>query len=494
MDLDYSVPFNRHAWSDAEAFIELVDTIFASLPDKTQKALVGSSNNKGSMSVKDIMRVVLVDLYSTYKQDPKLCTGFARKHKDWVVNDRYNGQGVPRKIVDVVDALKQARYLRYEPGYSKKAGDDKNQRSRIQPTQKLKALFRLLEVKAKDLKLNHNRETILLRDKDVNEEKSLNIKYDDNHSIIRMRKVVESYNEMMLRHHVDVASLRKIPYIREHLSGEGEITKEVVRIGAEHMFTYRVFGRSDTRFRKHGRWYGGFWQQLPKKSEDLRRDIYIDGEPTDEIDFSGLHPTLLALEHGKVLQGDKYDLGRQVLDQIRMREQRSIVKELVLIAINAKSKRAAYYAYTNRHTDKPLDHTQLDKLLAAFIEKYPFLQTELCSDRGIDLMFTDSQITEAVIQRFVEQDKPILPIHDSYIVKRKDRQFLKLVMKDACNEVLGHTLPFESEFDEVVKQVSHATHFKHTDFDYYESIINKHKTKVSKLYLKRYELWKEEYN
>jgi hypothetical protein len=67
-------------------------------------------------------------------------------------------------------------------------------------------------------------------------------------------------------------------------------------------------------------------------------------------------------------------------------------------------------------------------------------------------------------------------------------------MKDACNEVLGHTLPFESEFDEVVKQVSHATHFKHTDFDYYESVINKHKTKVSKLYLKRYELWKEEYN
>ena len=207
-----------------------------------------------------------------------------------------------------------------------------------------------------------------------------------------------------------------------------------------------------------------------------------------------MHPTLLALEHGKVLQGDKYDLGRQVLDHIRMREQRSIVKELVLIAINAKYKRAAYHAYTNRHTDKPLDHAQLDQLLAAFIEKYPFLQTELCSDRGIDLMFIDSRINEAVIQRFVEQDKPILPIHDSYIVKRKDRQFLKLVMKDACNEVLGHTLPFESEFDEVEKQVSHATRFKHTDFDYYKSITNTHKTKVSKLYLKRYELWKEEYN
>jgi hypothetical protein len=109
-------------------------------------------------------------------------------------------------------------------------------------------------------------------------------------------------------------------------------------------------------------------------------------------------------------------------------------------------------------------------------------------------MYTDSQITEAVIKRFVEADKPILPIHDSYIVKQSDRNFLKLIMKDACNEVLGHTLPFESEFDEVQQHVTHAKHHKHTDYDYYESVLSKHKTKVSKLYWKRYALWKEEYS
>jgi hypothetical protein len=58
----------------------------------------------------------------------------------------------------------------------------------------------------------------------------------------------------------------------------------------------------------------------------------------------GLHPTLLALEHGKLLEGDKYDLGRPVLDTVKMSEQRNIVKELVLIAINAKSKSEAYAA------------------------------------------------------------------------------------------------------------------------------------------------------
>ena len=494
MDTDYSVPFNRHAWTDSEEMVQLVETIFTSLPAKTQQELIGRSNNKGSMGVKDILRIILADLYNTYKRDPKLCTGFARKHTDWTVKDRYNSQGIPRKIVDVVDALKKARYLRYEPGKSRKVGDDVNKRSRIQPTKNLKDLFKRLEVTSSSIINNHKRETILLCDKDAEDENTVSIQYEDTPTTMRMRKVVESYNEMMLKHHVDVASLRKPIFEREHTNEKGEVTKEVIPIGPDHMFTYRVFSRGDTKFRKHGRWYGGFWQRLPKKRVDLRRDIYIDGEPTDEIDFSGLHPTLLALEHGKLLEGDKYDLGRQVLERIPYSQQRNIVKELVLIAINAKSKKAAYAAYNGQNKDKTLAHAELDQLLAAFIEKYPFLQGELCSDKGIDLMYTDSQITEAVIKRFVEADKPILPIHDSYIVKQSDRNFLKLIMKDACNEVLGHTLPFDSEFDEVQQHVIHATHYKHTDYDYYESVLSKHTTKVSKLYWKRYALWKEEYS
>ena len=60
LDPDHSVPFNVNAWSDSESVIELVDTLYASLPQKTLTSLVGTSKNKGSMSIKDIMRVVLV--------------------------------------------------------------------------------------------------------------------------------------------------------------------------------------------------------------------------------------------------------------------------------------------------------------------------------------------------------------------------------------------------------------------------------------------------
>ena len=488
LDPDHSVPFNVHAWSDSESVIELVDTLYASLPQKTLTSLVGTSNNKGSMSIKDIMRVVLVDQYSTFLEDPKLCTGFPRRNSDWVVSSRYNGQGIPRKIREVVDALVKHRYLRMIGGESTKSGGSQDIRSRIQPTKKLKDAFNKLVPEEVDVEPHRKRETIILRDKDHNDDKSSDIKYEDTPTTMRMRKVVEDYNEMMQRHHVDVASLRKPVFVRESVDAEGQPIMQRIRIGPKHMFTYRVFSRGDTKFKTHGRWYGGFWQQLPKKSQDLRKDIYIDGEPTDEIDFSGFHPTLLALKHGKLLKGDKYDLGQQVLDDLPVPEQRRVVKELVLIAINSKTKSAAFNAYNNQNKDKPISHNELGKLLATCIHKYPFLSSELCSDKGIELMYTDSQITEAAIRIFITDEKPVLPVHGSYIVKRLDRQYLKEVMQQACNEVLGYT-PFESEFDEAMDHISHATHHKFTDQEYYSGVLKQHKTKVSKAYLKRYEDW-----
>ena len=483
-DPDYSVLFNSHAWSESDDIIQLVETVFDSLPLSTQEDLIGKSNNKGSMPVKDILRVVIVEQYSTWLTDPNLCTGFPRRASDWQVNSRYNGQGIPRKITKVVDALVSARYLRSQDGESKNAGDEKDFRSRIQPTKKLKDLFKKLDQEQIEIESYHKRETVILRD-----DNNADIPYSDSAKTLRIKSVVDTYNAMMKRHHVDVASLRKPVFIREETDHTGKPKKEVIPVGPDYMFTYRIFSRGNTRFNKHGRWYGGFWLRLPKKGPDLRKDIYIDGEPTDEVDFSGLHPTLLALKHGKYLKGDKYDLGYQLFDDVSLIEQRTMVKELVLIAINSKTLSDAFGAYNRANKGHTLKHKELEKLLAAFINKYPFLKADLCSDKGIDLMYTDSQITEAIIRRFVDDNKPILPIHDSYIVKQSDRLYLKQVMNEACNEVLGHTLSFESEFDEQSGYLAHATQYRLTDPEYYNAILNKRKTRVSKAYLTRYRLW-----
>ena len=142
----------------------------------------------------------------------------------------------------------------------------------------------------------------------------------------------------------------------------GEVETQIIHIHPSNLLTRRIFSRG--QFNKDGRWYGGFWQQLPKKGQDLRKDIYIDDEPTDEIDFSGLHPTLLALKKGHKLEGDRYDLGYQVCSTIPLSKQRDIVKRLVLIAINAKSRQKAFGAYnSNNEPVKARDLASKDDLL-----------------------------------------------------------------------------------------------------------------------------------
>ena len=104
LDPDHSVPFNVHAWSDSESIIALVDTVYASLPQKTLTKLVGTSNNTGSMSVKDIMRVVLVYQYSTWccqTNEPKHQYSFDEFFYE-VTNERHSVRAASRLSLNVL--------------------------------------------------------------------------------------------------------------------------------------------------------------------------------------------------------------------------------------------------------------------------------------------------------------------------------------------------------------------------------------------------------
>ena len=66
----------------------------------------------------------------------------------------------------------------------------------------------------------------------------------------------------------------------------------------------RIFARG--RMDRGGRFYGGWWQTIPK---DDRRFITINGRPTVEVDFSEIHPTMLYLLDGQSAPESIYDLG-----------------------------------------------------------------------------------------------------------------------------------------------------------------------------------------
>jgi hypothetical protein len=197
MNPNFSRLFNRHAWSDDPAFDDVVEAVFVSLSIDSKEKLIGKSNNKGSVSPQTILKVVLVDQYLSYKQNPKLCTAFSRKINSWIVSSQYNGLDIPRKIIDVVNALIEAEYLTNEYGYFYKKGDPSNKTSRIQHTEKLRTLFDAIDVSPSSVDPHHKEETIILRDKDDPEdEKAKDVEYKklglETPQVSEMRKEVEA--------------------------------------------------------------------------------------------------------------------------------------------------------------------------------------------------------------------------------------------------------------------------------------------------------------
>ena len=65
-------------------------------------------------------------------------------------------------------------------------------------------------------------------------------------------------------------------------------TDKFVLIAQSQKYIYRLY--NDFAIHSGGRFYGPFWQRMSKHD---RYRIFIDDEPTTELDYSGMHINLL---------------------------------------------------------------------------------------------------------------------------------------------------------------------------------------------------------
>jgi len=484
MKRDHSRLFNVHAWSEHKAVKELVNKIFASFSPEDQEKLVPTSNNKGKSDPLKQLRTIMADLYVGWKTDPSLCTSVSRDNNRYKPNSRYNALHIPKRITEIFDALYENAYVDLIKGAYNHENPSLSRNTRYRPTGLLRSLFKDINLNVNEINLHQDRECIVLRDKSPDGSKTYELEYEDTEQICSMRAEVQAYNILMSKHYVDVAKLEYPFIVREMQPKRGSAYKSLIPIDQSQKFTRRIFSRGNWKL--NGRWNGGFWQNLPKH---MRREILIDGEPTDEIDYSGLHPTLLALEAGYRLTGDRYDLKKQICADIPLSEQRKVVKQLILIAINAKDRDTAFKAF--QRDNNVYNKETLEKLLNAFIDKHPYLDDSLCSDQGIRLMNVDSNITTHIINQFVSLDIPILPIHDSYIVKTKDRELLKSAMSVACIEIVGTDIEAEARSTQETEYLKYATTWRARDRDFYlDTFRNLQTPSPSEAYKNRYDTWK----
>lgn len=211
----------------------------------------------------------------------------------------------------------------------------------------------------------------------------------------------------------------------------------------------KVFNNSS--WKQGGRSYvTGEGSGIMKRS--FRKDIRIDGNPTVEIDFKSLHPSMIAEFQGyKLPEGfDPYGIQLEGYDKKTLR---SIAKIAFMCIFNSKNLTQATAAVSQELRDlrdddgKHIPTQWKEKGLVPTVIQVKLILQELAmhniyaqdwvfSGKGIFLQNTDSKIMDLVIQQFLDVDEFMIPVHDSVVVEERLKDFAVNAMQVAYKQVM----------------------------------------------------------
>jgi len=441
-----SEPLDVHTWSDHPEIKALCDSLYEAAG---MSSLEPKGNRKAKRTVKESLRVLILDLYVKWLKDPSVSIGFNKSKSSYKVGSRYNGLYIPEKIIEVEALLVDAGYIEELPHFHSRAGQGRSYTTRIRHTQTLTELFRELTINLHDIDTHTNEECIILHDKyvdDPDDDNNRKIEYkdeelssDDLVLVNTIRDQLRSYNNLLKHTFIDIPSYTSSTFTRTIKNGPYAGRKQTISLGPDNKFVIRVFnGGLAGNWQLGGRFYRGWWQQIDKED---RCKIYINDKPTLEVDFKAFHPNLLSNELGVKLSGDPYDLGKLVLPDVipTREEQRGYVKLLVLMGINADSDKKAHRAFRNSDREDKLGQSltdiQLGLLLDAFIDKHPQFKGVLNTGQALRLMNIESQIANMVLDHFTNKNIPVLCIHDSFIIQYDKEPELRRILDQATHQV-----------------------------------------------------------
>ena len=174
-----------------------------------------------------------------------------------------------------------------------------------------------------------------------------------------------------------------------------------------------------------------------KDKERVR--LTVNGQETIELDYKGIHPTLLYAEAGISFDGDPYDIPGYPT------EFRKLIKIAFNTMVNAGDrKRAARSvlqqarALTEAGTipDGCCSPQAINTLLDAIEVRHRPIRRAFYSDAGIRLQRIDSDMAESVVLNLARQGIPTLPVHDSFITEKQHSNRLEEAMEKALKRAM----------------------------------------------------------
>jgi uncharacterized lipoprotein YehR (DUF1307 family) len=268
------------------------------------------------------------------------------------------------------------------------------------------------------------------------------VDYEDTKQTIQMRENLQTINSLLDSRWVD-------------LNVPDDIYEEIVRevekknrndIDFNRKKLVRVFNNNS--FEDGGRFYRGWWQEIPK---EFRKHITIDGKQTVEIDYSAMHFRILYAEEGINIGNDDPYIVEGYEDQ------RKLIKIALNIILNAGTKDTAINAiYFN---NKPAISKKTAKYIYKALEdKHPNIKKYFGSGRGIKLQFKDSQIAEQVMLNLARSNIVCLPVHDSFIVRMSNQ----IELHEAMDKVFKDIVRVNSKRDKKATVVGSDIHLQNS--------------------------------
>lgn len=174
-----------------------------------------------------------------------------------------------------------------------------------------------------------------------------------------------------------------------------------------------------------GRLYCGFWIDMPRVE---RPSLLIGGEPTCELDFKCLHPRMLYARAGRDLDFDPYVVPG--FDHVS----RETGKKVFNTLINGKTGKLTYQSKVRPEFPTTV---AMNAFAEAMIERLEPIKDHFGTEAWRSLQKDDSELAIKIMDRCMLQNIPVYPIHDGFLVRRKDQDKVRMIMIGVYRDKYG---------------------------------------------------------
>ena len=240
--------------------------------------------------------------------------------------------------------------------------------------------------------------------------------------LVRINKPSRGWGNVDL---TTVDDYHKMAEINEYAKAQTWACKEAIT----RIFKYDPFtsGRLHTEF-----------QNLPARSQKIRQNTLINGEPIREVDFNANHLRLFLAFNKLDVYGDGTDAYREIANLARV--DRQTVKSFFTAALNCETYERA------RSGARVPDKFGRD-IMEAFERLYPKAQI-FNGERPFGLVGfqLEGEILQIAMRQLRLLDVFALPIHDAIAVNVKNYELAKSAMEDAWHYVMHPFHPTAKTF------------------------------------------------